>query len=164
MNDQVPSLAFADLLAYTDFLTQRWLNYFERTRPPSRLMLAARQGTCAILSLISFRWKIFLPICCCNKALVQHDVQRRLPARHWRNWSACTRKAHKKLAQYIDSTNEEALQQTPTLGPVTVSNRKTLTQASLHSVHHWAQVAMEVRQAGFPTETPQDIIANPVMK
>ena len=71
--------------------------------------------------------------------------------------------AHKKLAQYIDSANEEALQRTRTLGPVTVSNRKTLTQAFLHSVHHWAQVAMAVRQAGFPTEPPQDIIASPVM-
>jgi uncharacterized damage-inducible protein DinB len=44
-----------------------------------------------------------------------------------------------------------------------VSERKTLAQAVLHGVHHWAQVAMEVRQAGFPTETPQDIIASPVM-
>jgi uncharacterized damage-inducible protein DinB len=34
----------------------------------------------------------------------------------------------------------------------------------LHGVHHWAQVAMEVRQAGFPTERGQDIIASPVMK
>ena len=50
------------------------------------------------------------------------------------------------------------------LGAVTVSERKILTQAVLHSVHHWAQVAMEVRQAGFPTERPQDIIASPVMK
>jgi uncharacterized damage-inducible protein DinB len=71
--------------------------------------------------------------------------------------------AHKKLARYIDSTSEEALKQTRTLGSVTVSNRKTFTQALLHSVHHWAQVAMEVRQAGFPAEKPQDIIGSPVM-
>jgi uncharacterized damage-inducible protein DinB len=69
-----------------------------------------------------------------------------------------------KLEQYIGSATEEALQQMRTLGPVTVSSRKILTQTVLHSVHHWAQVAMEVRQAGFPTERPQDIIASPVMK
>jgi len=34
----------------------------------------------------------------------------------------------------------------------------------LHSVHHWAQVAMEVRQAGFPVGKPQDIIITDVME
>jgi len=71
--------------------------------------------------------------------------------------------AHRNLRQYIGSANEEKLQRTRTLGPVTVSERKTLAQAMLHSVHHWAQVAMAVRQAGFPAEKPQDIIASPVM-
>jgi uncharacterized damage-inducible protein DinB len=50
------------------------------------------------------------------------------------------------------------------MGQVTASNRKILAQATLHSVHHWAQVAMKMREAGFPTEKPQDIIASPVMK
>ena len=72
--------------------------------------------------------------------------------------------AHQKLERYIGSVNDEGLERTRTLGPVTVSDRKTLTQIVLHSVHHWAQVAMEVRQAGFPAEKPQDIIASPVMK
>jgi uncharacterized damage-inducible protein DinB len=39
-----------------------------------------------------------------------------------------------------------------------------LAQAALHSVHHWAQVAMEVRQAGFPTGKPQDFIVTDVME
>ena len=50
------------------------------------------------------------------------------------------------------------------MGPTTASNRKILAQAVLHSIHHWAQVAMEVRQAGFPTDRPQDIIISPVME
>jgi len=39
-----------------------------------------------------------------------------------------------------------------------------LSQAALHSVHHWAQVAMAVRQAGFPTGKPQDFIVTDVME
>jgi len=69
-----------------------------------------------------------------------------------------------KSAQYIGSANEETLRRMRTVEPVTVSNRKVLAQAILHSGHHWAQVAMEVRHAGFPTEMAQDIIASPVMK
>jgi uncharacterized damage-inducible protein DinB len=68
-----------------------------------------------------------------------------------------------KLTQYIDTANEETLQQMRKLGSVTVSERKILSQAVLHSVHHWAQVAMAVRQAGFPAAEPQDFIVSPVM-
>jgi len=42
MSDQVPSLAFADLLAYTDFLAQRWLNYFERNSAAFEVEIGGR--------------------------------------------------------------------------------------------------------------------------
>ena len=57
--------------------------------------------------------------------------------------------AREKLLQYIGSADEETLERTRTLGPVTVSNRKVLAQAVLHSVHHWAQVAMDLRAASL---------------
>jgi uncharacterized damage-inducible protein DinB len=72
--------------------------------------------------------------------------------------------AHEKLALYINSASEEDLGRMRMLGPAKVSNRKILAQTVLHSVHHWAQVAMEVRQAGFPPQPPQDIIVSPVME
>ena len=39
-----------------------------------------------------------------------------------------------------------------------------LAQAAPHSVHHWAQVAIKVRQAGFPTTKPYDFIVTDVME
>jgi uncharacterized damage-inducible protein DinB len=50
------------------------------------------------------------------------------------------------------------------VGPATITRRKILSQVTLHSVHHWAQIAMAVRQAGFPTQKPLDIILTDVME
>lgn len=66
--------------------------------------------------------------------------------------------ANAKLETFLNASDDDKLRDTQTLGGRRVSNRKMLAQAALHSVHHWAQVAMEVRPAGFPTGKPQDFI------
>jgi uncharacterized damage-inducible protein DinB len=164
MSDQVPSLAFADLLAYTDYLAQRWLSYFERN--PAALDVDVGGRTPKLRDLVThiFQVEDFFADLLLQEGAGAMRRPEQMASKSLEELRGMHQDAHKKLAQYIDSTTDEALERTRTLGPVTVSNRKTLTQALLHSVHHWAQVAMEVRQAGFPTETPQDIIASPVMK
>jgi uncharacterized damage-inducible protein DinB len=73
--------------------------------------------------------------------------------------------AHAQLVSYSTTASDKDLQKMQLFGPVNrTSNRKILAQTVLHSVHHWAQVAMEVRQAGFPVGRPQDIIMTDVME
>jgi uncharacterized damage-inducible protein DinB len=165
MSASEPAVSFRDLLAYTDDLAQRWLNYFKQNPKALDVEVGGKTGTLRDLVCHLFQVEQFFA----DLLLQPGTGSMRPPA-------AKTEKpeleelqrmhddAKEKLAKYISSANEETLQQTRTLGPMTVSERKTLTQTVLHSVHHWAQVAMEVRQAGFPTERPQDIIASPVMK
>ena len=164
MNDPVPSLAFADLLAYTDYLAQRWLSYFERN--PAALEVEVGGRTPKLRDLVThiFQVEDFFADLLSQEGTGAMRRPDQMASKSLAELRGMHQQAHKKLAQYINSATEEALQRTRTMGPVTVSDRKTLTQALLHSVHHWAQVAMEVRQAGFPTEPPQDIIASPVMK
>src|SRR4051812_32745939 len=45
MSDPVPSLPFTDLLAYTDYLAQRWLDYFERNPAALTVDVGGRAGT-----------------------------------------------------------------------------------------------------------------------
>jgi uncharacterized damage-inducible protein DinB len=45
MNSQPPSVAFADLLAYTDFLAVRWLNYFKQNPAALDIDVGERTGT-----------------------------------------------------------------------------------------------------------------------
>jgi uncharacterized damage-inducible protein DinB len=162
MSDQAPSLAFADLLAYTDYLAQRWLSYFERNPAALEINVGGRAGTVGLVTHI-FQVENFFADLLLQEGAAGTGRPAQMANQSLEELRDMHQQANKKLKQYIASTSEEMLQRTRTLGPVTVSERKTLAQAVLHSVHHWAQVAMEVRQAGFPSETPQDIIASPVM-
>lgn len=164
MNDQVPSIAFADLLAYTDYLAQRWLTYFERNPAALEIDVGGRAGTVGGLVTHIFQVEQFFADLLLQEGAGAMARPQQIASPSLEELRRMHQDAHKKLNQYIGSASEEVLQRTRTLGPVTVSNRKTMAQTVLHSVHHWAQIAMEVRQAGFPTETPQDIIASPVMK
>ena len=165
MSASEPSISFRDLLAYTDYLAQRWLNYFKQN--PAALEVEVGGRTPSLRDLVSHIFQVeqfFADL------LLQEGTgaTRRPPAIEGKlgldELGSMHQDALQKLERYIGSANEQMLQRMRTLGPVTVSDRKTLAQTVLHSVHHWAQVAMEVRQAGFPTERPQDIIASPVMK
>lgn len=163
MNNQVPSLAFADLLAYTDYLAQRWLSYFERNPAALEVDVGGRAGTVGGLVTHIFQVEQFFADLLLQEGAGGTGRPQQIASPSLEEMRRMHQDAHQKLKQYIDSASEEMLQRTRTFGRVTVSERKTLAQAVLHSIHHWAQVAMEVRQAGFPTETPQDIIASPVM-
>ena len=164
MNPQEPALSFRELFDYTDYLAERWLNYFEQNPAALDVDVGGRTGTLRDLVTHIFQVEDFFA-----DLLLQEDA---MPTRRPQQMQALEidsmrrmrRETHRKLAQYLASVSEETLEKMRALGPVTVSNRKVLAQAGLHSVHHWAQVAMEVRQAGFPAEKPQDIIASPVMK
>lgn len=164
MSNHVPSLAFADLLAYTDYLAQRWLNYFEQNPAALEVEIGGRTPTLRDLVVHIFQVEDFFSDLLLQEGAGATARPQQMGGKSLEELRGIHQQAHKKLAQYIESASEERLQRMRTLGPVTVSERKTLAQALLHGVHHWAQVAMEVRQAGFPSETPQDIIASPVMK
>jgi len=164
MSDQIPSLAFADLLAYTDYLAQRWLSYFERNPAALEINVGGRASTVGGLVTHIFQVEQFFADLLLQEGTAGMGRPAQIASPPLEELQRMHQDAYRKLKQYIESASEDTLQRTRTLGPVTVSDRKTLAQALLHSVHHWAQVAMEVRQAGFPAETPQDIIASPVMK
>jgi uncharacterized damage-inducible protein DinB len=164
MTSHEPSLAFRDLLAYTDYLAQRWFNYFKQNPEAVQVDVGGQTGALRDLMTHIFQVEYFFA-----DLLLQEDATatRRPPKMEAPQLDELARlhqEAHHKLEQYIGSASDQRLEKMRTLGPVTVSNRKILAQALLHSVHHWAQVAMEVRQAGFPASPPQDIIASPVMK
>lgn len=161
MSDGEPAIAFRDLLAYTDFLAQRWLNYFKQNPAALDVDVGGRTGTLRQLLVHIFEVERFFA-----GRLLQETAspRQKLESPSLDELRRLHEEAHEKLERYISSTTEELLRQTQTMGPTTASNRKILAQTVLHSVHHWAQVAMEVRQAGFPTDKPQDIIISPVME
>jgi len=164
MSSPAPSIAFSDLLAYTDYLAQRWLNYFKQNPEALKVAVGGKTGTLGNLVTHTFQVEHFFADLLLQAGAGSARPPQKSDALDMEALARLHQDAHDKLARYIGSTSDAGLEQTRTLGSVTVSERKILAQAVLHSVHHWAQVAMEVRQAGFPAERPQDIIASPVMK
>lgn|SRR5579863_834893 len=154
------AISFRTLLAYTDFLANRWIKYFQQY--PAALEVTVGGKADSIRGLVSH---IFLVEEFYTGRLMQEELPAKKPEspplEELERWHQET---HTKLEHYITSASEEELSRKQTIGQTTVSNRKILTQTVLHSIHHWAQVAMEVRQAGFPTERPQDVIITDVME
>lgn len=166
MSTTEPAVTFRELVGYTDYLSRRWLDYFKQN--PSALAVDIGGRAPTLLDLVGHIFQVehffanFLeqgasaPTPTAPPPKLESPTLETLEQMH--------HEAHEKLLKYIASSSEETLRQTRTLGRTTVSNRKILAQATLHSVHHWAQVAMEVRQAGLPTLPPQDIIISPAME
>ena len=159
MSPTEPAISFSELFAYTDYLANRWFAYLAEHEAALALNLGGQTGTL--------------------RNLVEHIVQveeffaSRLlgqePAEKPENSGlADLLRMHKyakgKFEAFLDTSDDDELRDIQMLGSRKVSNRKVLAQAALHSVHHWAQVAMEVRQAGFPTGKPQDFILTDVME
>lgn len=164
MSAQEPSIAVRDLLAYTDYLAQRWHAYFKQNPGALKVDVGGRTGTLEDLVTHIFQVENFFADLLLQAGAGSARPPQKVEAPDLDGLARLHQDAHDKLARYIGSVSDEGLEHTRTLGAVTVSERKILAQTVLHSVHHWAQVAMEVRQAGFPQERPQDIIASPVMK
>jgi uncharacterized damage-inducible protein DinB len=70
--------------------------------------------------------------------------------------------AHEQLARYLAGAGEAALNEVLVLERgsfrVEASRRKMLAHVFLHSLRHWAQLAMALRQHGYKTDWQHDFI------
>ena len=155
-----PSISFRELLAYTDYLANRWLNYFRQNPGALDVNLGGKTGTLRdLVAHIVFVEGYFA----CR--LLAKDPPAKPEAPTLDDLAKIHQSAQEHILSFVSSASDDDLRRTQSFGPVSnVSNRKMLAQVALHGVHHWAQVAMEVRQAGFPTEKPQDIILTDVLE
>lgn len=160
-----PSLRFRELLDYTDYLAQRWLEYFRQHEQALDIEVGGRMQTMRNLVGHIFQVQSFFADLLAHEPATPPTVPPpQMEAPSLETMQRMHQQAMEKLGQYIERASEENLQQKRKLGPVTVSNRKTLAQPLIHSIHHWAQVAKAIRQAGFPAQPPQDIIVSPTMQ
>ena len=155
-----PAISFRTLLAYTDYLAKRWINYFQQHPEALEVDLGGKAGSIRNLVGHIFQVEEYFA----GRLLQQEMPRPKSEPLPLEKLEQIHQQAQEKFTQYVTSVSEEELRRTQAFGPVTVSSRKVLTQAVLHSIHHWAQVAMVVRQAGLPTEKPQDIIITDVME
>lgn len=164
MNAQEPAITFNELVAYSDYISQRWLDYFKQNPGALDVDVGGKTGSIRDLVTHIFQVEQFFTDLLAVEGKGSSAPPPKMEAPKLEDLERMHQQTQQKLLQYVASANEEVLAKTRKLGAGTFSNRKILAQTALHGVHHWAQVAMEVRQAGFPPNKAQDIIGWPMMK
>jgi uncharacterized damage-inducible protein DinB len=160
MTPSEPAITFHELLTYTDHLANRWMDYFAQNPKALDINIGGRTGP--LLELVNH---IFTVEQFFAGRLRQKEPPAKLESPTLQTLMELHKVALAELKAYVTSATDEDLHRTQSLGQSgTVSNRKILAQVALHCVHHWAQVAMAVRQAGFPADTPQDFILTGIME
>jgi|SRR6516162_1889540 uncharacterized damage-inducible protein DinB len=155
-----PTISFVELFAYTDYLANRWFGYFTEHGAALEINVGGKTGTLRNLVKHIVQVEEFFA----SRLLEQRPAEDEPESAGLAHLLQMHNDANRKFEAFLRASGDEKLHSTQMLGTRKVSNRKILAQAALHSVHHWAQVAMEVRQAGFPAGKPQDFIVTDVME
>ena len=160
MSSSEATISFRELLAYTDYLANRWFEYFRENSGALDIDVGGK--TRSLRELVQHI--VVVEQFFANR-LQENELPAKLESPALDDLMQMHKTAHAQLVNYSTTASDKDLQTMQSFGPVNkTSNRKILAQTVLHSVHHWAQVAVEVRQAGFPVGKPQDIIITDVME
>ena len=159
MSPREPAISFSELFAYTNYLANRWFGYFTEHEDALGINIGGQTSTLRNLVEHIVQVEEFFA----SRLLGQEPTEK--PENSGlTDLLQMHKDANGKFETFLNASDDDRLRDTQMLGSRRVSNRKMLSQAALHSVHHWAQVAMAVRQAGFPTGKPQDFIITDLME
>ena len=156
------ALQFRELLAWTGEETARWEEWL-RAQDPAVLAVSLGDSKYATVGDLIFH--VFMVERRYTERL--HDEEatpyESVPHATLDEIFAVHRDNRPRLERWVDTAPEEEWArvltfQTISAGTLTASKRKVLAHTLLHGIRHWAQIAMAVRQAGYPTEWMHDII------
>ncbi len=148
---------FKSLLAYNHGEAERWHAWFEQHPDALRLNVGEKMGT--VLHLVGHIFQAELYFATkltgeeISKSAFDFETLEQAFAMH--------EKAHGLMARYLETADEAEMKHMHDLSfkpGMRVSSRKLATQFFLHGIHHWGQIAMEVRQGGIPSDGPHDIL------
>ncbi|MBV9622794.1 MAG: DinB family protein [Acidobacteria bacterium] len=159
MNASEPAISFRELFAYTDYLATRWFAYLAEHEAALEIQVGGETGTLGKLVEHIVRVEQFFA-----DRLLGQAPDEKPGTLGVTDLAQMHADASRKFEAYLTMPGDNNPRRTQMLGTRTVSHRKMLAQAALHCVHHWGQVAMEVRQAGLPVGIPQDIILTNLME
>jgi uncharacterized damage-inducible protein DinB len=92
------------------------------------------------------------------------DLKRRLPSGTVQELFANDEQALAKFRQFTETAKAEDWETVKETARFRASNRKIMTQALWHGVHHRGQLATFLRQQGFEGMWIHDLILTDVMK
>lgn len=157
-------VSFADLFAYNQSETARWKRWFEANPTALEVKVGGpRIETVRNLVAHIFQGELFL-----TSHLLDEEYPQAAAAAAFslEEIFALHSQASERALRFMQTMTSEELKHTLEFKfkpGFVVSRRKLLTQFILHGVHHWAQISLLVRQAGFPSDGPHDFILSSVV-
>jgi uncharacterized damage-inducible protein DinB len=155
-------ISFRELLAYTDYLATRWLTFFGEH--PKALQVPAGGGTPTVGDLVDHVFLVEEVFSSFLRDGVPPPEKGSAGEIGVETFRRRHEEAYRKFTEYLSASSDDDLRTKKKFSRFDSSPRKLLTQSILHSVHHWAQIAMIVKRAGFDTGRPQDLILTDVME
>ena len=156
-------ISFEELLDYTEQESQKWKEFF-RARPAAFDIATdiQRAGNVRALVVHIFQAELYFGYRALGLKMPSFD---RMPEATVDEVFAVGAAARAKLREFILKATPEELEGTVDMERVgKVSRRKMLVQALTHSMRHWAQLATELRRAGYPTDWVHDLIMSPAIR
>lgn len=156
-------ISFAELLDYTDDETRRWKEFF-RAHPAALDVPTDVRGTKTVRELVVHIFEAEQVFGCAVLGEPRPDFAK-FPKATLDEIFTIGEDARRKMRDYLATADEEALSQEQPFGPAgNVSRRKLLAQALTHGMRHWAQLATDLRRAGYPTDWMHDIVMSSALK
>jgi uncharacterized damage-inducible protein DinB len=155
------AITFRELLGYTDEETRKWEAWLRQQEPAVLdVPLGGRWPTVGELI-----FHVFVVERRYAERLLGEEVTpyEAIPHGTLDELFAIHRGAREKLERWVENAPAEEYGeiltfQTITAGELTASKRKIAAHALLHGVRHWAQIAIELRQAGHPGPGGHDFL------
>ncbi|HJP86414.1 MAG TPA: DinB family protein [Gemmatimonadaceae bacterium] len=156
------ALSFEVLLEYTSIEHHRWQDWFEANAAAWRIPFAS-PPTSTIGGLVNHIFGVELrytqrlrdeQVSEWDELLVHTSIE---------DVFALGDNARALLVEFLTRASEDELDRvltfrTLTAGTVTASKHKIAANIFLHGIRHWSQIATVVRQHGFATDWPHDML------
>ena len=156
-------ITFVELLDYTDDETRRWKEFFQKN-PAALDAPTDVQGVKTVRELVTH---IFFAELLFGGGVLgepRPDFEK-IPKGSLEEIFAIGEEARKKMRQFLTRADDWQMGEIVSFGRMgDVSKRKMLVQAMTHGMRHWAQLATDLRRAGFATDWVHDLIMSPAIK
>ena len=156
-------ITFVELLDYTDDETRRWKEFFRKN--PAALDAATDVGGVkTVRELVTHIFMAELVFAGGVLGEPRPDFEK-LPKSTLDEIFAIGEEARTKMRAFLTRADDFQMGEIISFGRAgEVSKRKMVVQGLTHGMRHWAQLATDLRRAGYQTDWVHDLIMSPAIK
>jgi uncharacterized damage-inducible protein DinB len=161
------TFTLTEMLAANEAETEHWLQWFQRQSSGTLDLPTSIAGAGTVRHLLLHIFAVELRYA---ERLLDRETTpyESLPTATVNDLFGIGERGRRLFREFLSKATSEELSRviefpTRTAGTLKASKRKCFIHANLHSVRHWAQMAVLLREAGHKTDWFHDFLFSPVM-